>query len=94
MKVFKFGGASVKDAESVKNVSEILSMYRKEQLVVVISAMGKMTNALEKVVHAYHNQDPQLQDYIQEIRNFHFSLSIILDSPLTIRWEMILKIVL
>lgn len=74
MKVFKFGGASVKDAESVKNVSEILSMYRKEQLVVVISAMGKMTNALEKVVHAYHNQDPQLQDYIQEIRNFHFSI--------------------
>ena len=46
MRVFKFGGASVKDADSVKNVGQILSMFRKEKIIVVISAMGKMTNAL------------------------------------------------
>ena len=74
MKVFKFGGASVKDAESVKNVASILSLYKKERLIVVISAMGKMTNALEKVVHAYYNQDPELKNYIDEIRKFHFSI--------------------
>lgn len=74
MKVFKFGGASVKDAESVKNVASILSLYKKERLIVVVSAMGKMTNALEKVVHAYYNQDPELKNYIDEIRKFHFSI--------------------
>ena len=74
MKVFKFGGASVKDAESVKNVASILSLYKKERLIVVISAMGKMTNALEKVVHAYYNQDPELKNYIDEIRKFHFAI--------------------
>ncbi|MBK9523505.1 MAG: aspartate kinase [Bacteroidetes bacterium] len=74
MKIFKFGGASVKDAESVKNVASILSLYKKEQLIVVVSAMGKMTNALEKVVHAYYNQDPELKTYIDEIRNFHFKI--------------------
>ncbi|MBK7850139.1 MAG: aspartate kinase [Bacteroidetes bacterium] len=74
MKVFKFGGASVKDAESVKNVASILSLHKKERLIVVISAMGKMTNALEKVVHAYYNQDPELKNYIDEIRKFHFSI--------------------
>lgn len=74
MKVFKFGGASVKDAESVKNVASILSLYKKERLIVVISAMGKMTNALEKVVHAYYNQDSELKNYIDEIRKFHFSI--------------------
>ncbi len=49
MKVFKFGGASVKDADSVKNVAAILTKFQKEKLLVVVSAMGKTTNALEKV---------------------------------------------
>lgn len=47
MRVFKFGGASVKDAEGVKNVTEIISTYKGEPLLVVVSAMGKTTNALE-----------------------------------------------
>ncbi|HOI33023.1 MAG TPA: aspartate kinase, partial [Bacteroidales bacterium] len=45
-KVFKFGGASVKDARSVHNLSVILNKYKNENLVVVVSAMGKTTNAL------------------------------------------------
>ena len=52
MKVFKFGGASVKDANAVKNVASILSFYKDEKLGVVISAMGKTTNAMEKVIDA------------------------------------------
>ncbi len=53
MKVFKFGGASVNSVERIKAVGEILKQYPGEKLLVVISAMGKTTNALEKVVHAF-----------------------------------------
>ena len=53
MQVFKFGGVSVKDANSIKNVANILKNKANEQTVVVISAMGKMTNKLEELVNAY-----------------------------------------
>jgi aspartate kinase len=54
MKVFKFGGASVSSVELIKNVGRILESYRNEQLLIVISAMGKTTNALEKVTEAFY----------------------------------------
>src|SRR4051812_8634030 len=57
MKIFKFGGASVSTAERIKNVAEILRNYSEEKLLVVISAMGKTTNALEKVVDAFYKGD-------------------------------------
>jgi aspartate kinase len=58
MKVFKFGGASVKDATSVRNAAHILEMYSGEQLFIVVSAMGKTTNALEQIVFdCYEKQD-------------------------------------
>ena len=47
MLVFKFGGASVKSAEAVRNIVKILKAYQEEEIVVVVSAMGKTTNALE-----------------------------------------------
>ncbi len=53
MKVFKFGGASVKDANGVKNVATILKRFPNENIVVVVSAMGKITNALERLTDAY-----------------------------------------
>lgn len=53
MKVFKFGGASVKDAAGVRNVAEVLKHFALDDLVIVVSAMGKTTNALEEVVWAY-----------------------------------------
>ena len=59
MKVFKFGGASIKDAPSIKNILEIISKYKKDNLVIVVSAMGKTTNALEKVVDSYFNAQPK-----------------------------------
>ena len=53
MKVFKFGGASVNSVERIKNISHILNHWKGEKIVVIISAMGKTTNALEKVVDAF-----------------------------------------
>ncbi|MBI5858097.1 MAG: aspartate kinase [Sphingobacteriales bacterium] len=54
MKVFKFGGASVNSVERIKNLADILEKFRGEKLLIVISAMGKTTNALEKVVNAFY----------------------------------------
>jgi aspartate kinase len=65
MKVFKFGGASVKDAEGVKNVALVLGSEGFEKCLLVVSAMGKTTNALEKVVENYFAKS----DYETEIEN-------------------------
>ncbi len=70
-KVFKFGGASVKDADSVRNVAKIIRQYAPEKLVVVVSAMGKTTNALEKVLTAWYENDERLSVYIQEVIAYH-----------------------
>src|SRR5262245_11753845 len=56
MQVFKFGGASVNGVERVKNIGDILRRYPDEKILVVISAMGKTTNALEKVVDAFYDR--------------------------------------
>ena len=53
MKVFKFGGASVNSVERIRNIPHILKYWENEELVVIISAMGKTTNALEKIVEAF-----------------------------------------
>lgn len=71
MKVFKFGGASVKDANGVRNVIKVLSLFPEEQLVIVVSAMGKTTNALEKVANAYWNKEGNVRELIQEVRTYH-----------------------
>jgi aspartate kinase len=73
MKVFKFGGASVKNAESVKNVAKVIQLYS-ENLIIVISAMGKTTNALEKVVESYMAQDGKCFDLLNESKDFHFEI--------------------
>jgi len=74
MKVFKFGGASVNTADRIENVKNILSLYKDEKLVVIISAMGKTTNALEKVVEAFYtgNKDQALQLF-NVIKNNHLT---------------------
>src|SRR5438105_15444694 len=56
MKVFKFGGASVNSVERIMKVADILKKFSGEKILVVISAMGKTTNALEKVVDAFYNE--------------------------------------
>ena len=71
MKVFKFGGASIKDASSIKNILKIISSHNNEKLVIVVSAMGKTTNALEIVVYNYLNNKTELQSSISDVFNFH-----------------------
>jgi aspartate kinase len=60
MKVFKFGGASVSNSEKIINVASILKKYRHEKLLIVVSAMGKTTNALEKVAEAFYSHNKEL----------------------------------
>lgn len=71
MKVFKFGGASVKDAPAIENLKNILQRYENEQLVVVISAMGKTTNFLEKVLDAYYHAPENVPSLVSELRTQH-----------------------
>ena len=75
MKVFKFGGASVKDASAVKNVAHILSLYKREKVTVIISAMGKTTNATEAIVDALWNKEKsKFEDLVEERKNFHLQI--------------------
>lgn len=71
MKVFKFGGASVKDAEGIKNVLSVLQQVGHEDVLLVISAMGKTTNALEVVIKNYFDKSAELLASIQEVRKYH-----------------------
>lgn len=75
MKVFKFGGASVKNAEAVKNVAQILGLYSGDKLGIVISAMGKTTNALERVVDALWNRKvSEFELLVGELKAFHLEI--------------------
>jgi aspartate kinase len=74
MKIFKFGGASVKDADGVKNVAKILTDHSGENLVVVISAMGKSTNHLEKIVNACVHSTGETATLIKELKDYHYSI--------------------
>lgn len=74
MKIFKFGGASVKDAEGVKNLAKVLSLYANEKLLVVVSAMGKTTNALERVTKAYYFKNDDAFALLQEVKNYHYEI--------------------
>jgi len=71
MRIFKFGGASVKDADSIKNVVSVLQTVGYEDTLVVISAMGKMTNAFETVVSNYFNNKSELKASIAAIYSYH-----------------------
>lgn len=73
MKVFKFGGASVKNASSIKNVAEIVKMFQGENLAIVVSAIGKTTNALEEVARAYSKRTGNQQELLNEIKKQHYN---------------------
>ncbi|MCT4579862.1 MAG: aspartate kinase [Flavobacteriales bacterium] len=78
MKVFKFGGASVKDASSVLNVAEIINLYT-EDLIVVVSAMGKTTNLMERLVKACYEKEVQLiEELYQEVYEQHYNIVVAL----------------
>lgn len=74
MKIYKFGGASVKDAESIKNVVRVLRNEGFKNTLIVISAMGKMTNAFEKIINSYHHKTDDLQQNIAFVREYHLAI--------------------
>ena len=71
MRVFKFGGASVKDANGIKNVLNVLKTVGYEDLLIVISAMGKTTNALEIVIKNYFDKSNELNSSLQDVKKYH-----------------------
>ena len=71
MKVFKFGGASVKDAAGVKNILRVLRHTGFKDTLIVVSAMGKTTNALERVVHSFFENKEQFPQDLQKVREDH-----------------------
>lgn len=71
IKVFKFGGASLRDAENIKNVAAILQKFSTENLVIVVSAMGKTTNATEEIVASYFERDGKAIHILNDIREKH-----------------------
>ena len=74
MKIYKFGGASVKDAEGIKNVHRLLRNEGFKNILIVISAMGKMTNAFEKIINSYHQKTDDLQQNIAFVRDYHLTI--------------------
>ncbi|HLF62158.1 MAG TPA: aspartate kinase, partial [Saprospiraceae bacterium] len=73
--VFKFGGASVRDAAAVRNVAKILTQHKGPRTVVIVSAMGKMTNALEELTHAHFERSPEAQAHLKKIREYHWRIT-------------------
>ena len=76
MMVFKFGGASVKDANGVRNLAKALKKVGYKNTLVVVSAMGKTTNAIEQVITNYFNNKAELQSAIQDVKKFHNAILI------------------
>lgn len=74
MRIFKFGGASVKDAEAVRNVANIIQSENDKQLLVVISAMGKTTNMLEDIVEAWYYGKDSLSNNYKKLKDYHLSI--------------------
>ncbi|CAN1560839.1 LysC Aspartokinases [Flavobacteriaceae bacterium] len=71
MRIFKFGGASVKDAEGIRNVHSVLQTVGFEDVLLVVSAMGKTTNTFEIVIKNYFDKSPELQSSVQEVKKYH-----------------------
>ncbi|WP_339893291.1 aspartate kinase [uncultured Algibacter sp.] len=81
MQVFKFGGASVKDANGVKNIASVLQKVGYKKTLVVVSAMGKTTNAIELVIKNYFENKTELQSSLQEVKKYHNEILLDLFDP-------------
>jgi len=71
MQVFKFGGASIKDANGVKNLASVLNKTGHKNTLIVVSAMGKTTNAIELLIKNYFENKTELQSSLQEVKKYH-----------------------
>jgi len=74
MRVYKFGGASVKDANGVRNLVKVLNTTGKDNTFLVISAMGKTTNAMEAIVDAYFSDRSSVKEAVHGVREYHLEI--------------------
>ena len=75
LRVFKFGGASIKDAHAIKNVANIVGQHQQDDLVIIVSAAGKTTNALEEVLNAYwRKENDLLKTNLDKVKDYHQSI--------------------
>ncbi|MGN5953561.1 aspartate kinase [Sphingobacterium lactis] len=74
MQVFKFGGASVKSAENIRNVVSIIEKYKESELLVVVSAIGKTTDKLAKITTNYFKQEGDYFSLLEDLKNEHFQI--------------------
>ncbi|MBS1647000.1 MAG: aspartate kinase [Bacteroidetes bacterium] len=74
LKVFKFGGASVKNADAVRNVASVLALFPHDELVLVVSAMDKTTNKLEALADAFFHRKESTLSIYHELKQFHFDV--------------------
>ncbi len=74
MQVFKFGGASIKDSAGIKNLTEIIKLNQAQPLLIVVSAIGETTDALEKLADSYFNQRDDLQGIFEKVKAYHFEV--------------------
>lgn len=74
MKVYKFGGASVRDAGGIRNLA-VITAREKDKLVVVVSAFGKTTNALEQVLKTWMAGDESYRELLDRIYDYHESVA-------------------
>ena len=93
MRIFKFGGASVKDSSAVQNLFSILNQKGFDKTLVVISAMGKTTNAFELVVKNYFENKDELQYSINQIFEFHNQVALDLFSKQNHEIHMEIKLI-
>lgn len=75
IKVFKFGGASVRDADAVKNVAKVMNLYPDDRIAVIVSAMGKTTNALERLLHEWYYETGKTESELSGIVSYHLDVA-------------------
>lgn len=75
LKVFKFGGASVKDAAAVRNLVSIMEKQKNQAVMIVLSAMGKTTNAFEKLLFAAREKSTGYETHLDQLKTFHFQIA-------------------
>ena len=74
IKVLKFGGASIKNTEAIENVASIINTFKDDDIVIVFSALGKVTNMLEEVVDLYVKRSSKVYEKLQEVKDLHYNL--------------------
>ena len=82
IKVFKFGGFAVSDAESVKNLAKIVNTTSGGHILIIVSAMGKTTDALEKLCKSYVEANDDAQEILKTIKLFHENILFLMRLPI------------